>query len=123
MTSRNPIPSRWSSLSFLCLLAGFAFALALLASSTAMNVARVSSPLVPHVYAGTRIDLAALRNDRPSLARYESLGIALPAHPALDLPLSVVGDTLLLPFALTYDLSEPLVGAVERQPLRTTALG
>jgi uncharacterized protein YceK len=64
----------------------------------------------PKVYPGTRLDLAALQNDQDSLSMYHRYGISAPTYPAVDLPLSFVGDTVMLPFALWYAFTEPFVG-------------
>ncbi|WP_348675063.1 YceK/YidQ family lipoprotein [uncultured Abyssibacter sp.] len=64
----------------------------------------------PKIYGGTRLNVAALSSDDAALARFEHYGIEPPSHPALDLPLSFVGDTLMLPFSAWYTLTEPVVG-------------
>lgn len=64
----------------------------------------------PRIYGGTRLDLAAVNDDRMVLERFRSHSITPPAHPAADLPLSVVGDTVLLPFMVWYTITEPVVG-------------
>lgn len=64
----------------------------------------------PKVYGGTRVNVAAISDDETSLSRYRQYGIEAPAYPAVDLPLSFVGDTLFLPFSAWYVLTEPLVG-------------
>lgn len=64
----------------------------------------------PKVYGGTRLNIAALRSNEEALARFERFNIEPPEHPAVDLPLSFFGDTLLLPFSIWYTATEPLVG-------------
>jgi len=64
----------------------------------------------PKVYGGTRLNVAALSGDQITLDQYGHYGINAPEHPGLDLPLSLVGDTLMLPFSLWYVLTEPVVG-------------
>lgn len=64
----------------------------------------------PKVYGGTRLNLAALGSDEEALGRFKRYDIEPPEHPAVDLPLSFVADTLLLPFSIWYTATEPLVG-------------
>jgi uncharacterized protein YceK len=64
----------------------------------------------PKVYGGTRVNVAALSDGETSLSRYRQYGIEPPAYPAVDLPFSLVGDTLFLPFSAWYVVTEPLVG-------------
>lgn len=64
----------------------------------------------PKIYGGTRVNIAALKNDESALLKYSGYGIDAPAYPAVDLPFSLVGDTLFLPFSAWYVLTEPLVG-------------
>jgi uncharacterized protein YceK len=64
----------------------------------------------PKIYGGTRLNVAALKSDQDSLARFQRFGIEAPTYPMADLPLSFVGDTLLLPFSAWYTLTEPVVG-------------
>lgn len=64
----------------------------------------------PKVYGGTRLNIAALGSDEEALERFKRYDIEPPAHPVVDLPLSLVGDTLLLPFSIWYTATEPLVG-------------
>ncbi len=49
------------------------------------------------VYSGARLDLRALKEDRPGL---DESKVKPPAHPGLDLPFSAILDTLLLPVVL-----------------------
>ncbi len=69
--------------------------------------ARVGSP---KIYAGTRLDLAAMQSDEPTLREFARYGIEPPAHPEADMAFSLVGDTLMLPFAAWYLVTEPFVG-------------
>ncbi len=58
----------------------------------------------PKVYSGTRLNLAALHGDESAKHRFPA---PPPARPLLDLPLSLVLDTALLPLTIpsaTYEL-------------------
>lgn len=55
----------------------------------------------PLLYAGTRLDHYALQGGCCPQARFGALP---PAYPGLDLPASVLLDTLLAPFALAAEL-------------------
>ena len=59
----------------------------------------------PTVYSGTRLNVAALRDDDDRLRRFPA---APPRHPAADLPLSLVLDTVLLPMTVPVALYEVL---------------
>lgn len=56
----------------------------------------------PIPYAGTRLNLTAIRGDEVRLAMYCDNGIEAPAHPGWDLPLSLVADTVMLPVDALY---------------------
>jgi len=64
----------------------------------------------PKIYGGTRLNIAALKNDETTLASFSHFGIRPPEQPGWDLPLSFVGDTVLLPYTVGYMLCEPFVG-------------
>ncbi len=51
----------------------------------------------PQVYSGARLDLRALNDDRTGLDEFK---VKPPAHPGIDLPFSMVLDTILLPVVL-----------------------
>ena len=76
----------------------------------AMSVSDNAHRGSPKFYGGTKLDVAALRNDEATLDEFGRYGIHPPANPALDLPLSFALDTVLLPFATWYAVTEPLVG-------------
>jgi uncharacterized protein YceK len=57
----------------------------------------------PKFYSGTRLNLAALREDDDQLRRFPARP---PRHPAADLPLSLVLDTALLPMTAPVALYE-----------------
>lgn len=81
-------------------------ALAVLCLTACASFSTISNAGIntPKVYSGTRLNLAALRGDDDALKRFPA---APPRRPALDLPLSLVLDTALLPLTLptaTYEL-------------------
>jgi uncharacterized protein YceK len=85
-----------------------AVVIALLATGCAtLRTASNTDPGSPKIYGGTRLDIAALSYDRDQLEPFWRYGIYEPRHPAADLPLSVVGDTILLPFTGLYVLINP----------------
>lgn len=47
------------------------------------------------LYAGTQLNMAAVSGNRTALANYAASGVEPPRYPWLDLPLSVVADTLI----------------------------
>ena len=51
----------------------------------------------PTVYAGTRLNLAAINEDYGRLSTYQKYGINAPENPLLDMPFSLLADTFLLP--------------------------
>ncbi len=59
----------------------------------------------PKFYSGTRMNAAALRGDESELQRFPGTP---PRRPALDLPLSLVLDTALLPMTAPSALYEVL---------------
>lgn len=74
----------------------------LLVASQLGGCATISSlhanqPGAPLVYVGTRLDWYALQG---GCCAEEKFGSQAPAHPALDLPFSLLLDTLFLPFAV-----------------------
>ena len=64
-----------------------------------------AKPGAPVIYAGTRLDLYALNN---GCCAQERFGAEAPRYPGLDLPASVLLDTLLLPFSLATELGVSL---------------
>lgn len=56
----------------------------------------------PTVYAGTRLNLAAVREDHARLSTYEKYGVSAPENPALDMPISILADTFLFPMDAWY---------------------
>ncbi|TDU25540.1 uncharacterized protein YceK [Panacagrimonas perspica] len=62
---------------------------------------------VPTVYAGTRLNMAALNEDYGKLAVYRSYGgIEPPENPIIDAPISFVVDTVVLPMDAWYWASD-----------------
>ncbi len=57
----------------------------------------------PKVYSGTRLNVAALRDDTDAVRRFPA---APPRYPAADLPLSLLLDTALLPMTVPVALYE-----------------
>ncbi len=64
----------------------------------------------PKVYGGTRLNIATLVDDEVALKQYRGFGIKPPAYPGIDFVPSLVGDTVLFPFALWYTVTEPIAG-------------
>lgn len=63
----------------------------------------------PTVFAGTRLNMAALNEDYGKLAVYKSYGcIEPPPNPAYDVPFSLAADTLLLPMDALYVASDKI---------------
>ena len=56
----------------------------------------------PTVYAGTRLNTAALDEDDAQLSIYRQYGVEAPANPRIDAPLSFAFDTLMLPVDACY---------------------
>ena len=77
-----------------CLLAALVISLCGCASVRTLDAAKPGAPLV---YAGTRLDLYALQGGCCAEQRF---GAEAPTHPGLDLPASLLLDSLLLPLSL-----------------------
>jgi len=69
----------------------------LLSGCATVGTLNAKQPDAPVVYAGTRLDLYALKGGCCAEDRF---GTAAPAWPGLDLPFSAVLDTLLLPLSI-----------------------
>jgi len=82
------------------LLAGLALASLLqgCASVSTLNGAKTDLPII---YSGTRLDWYALHGGCCPEPRY---GSAAPSYPAIDLPFSLLLDTLVLPFTVAAEL-------------------
>ncbi|MGV8843914.1 MAG: YceK/YidQ family lipoprotein [Pseudomonas sp.] len=79
-----------------------AFGVSGCASVRTLNAAKPDAPVV---YAGTRLDLYALHGGCCPLDRF---GAEAPKYPGLDLPASLLLDTLLLPLSLATALGVSL---------------
>ena len=60
----------------------------------------------PRVYSGTRLDLNAIENDSIQLKKFQAKP---PKYPVLDLPASLVLDTVMLPLTASSALYETLL--------------
>lgn len=63
-----------------------------------------AEPGSPKVFSGTRLDINAIAGDELGIRKFRATP---PSYPLVDLPLSVVADTILLPLTLpvaTYEL-------------------
>ncbi|MFC0708925.1 YceK/YidQ family lipoprotein [Azorhizophilus paspali] len=80
-------------------------ALSLLAGCATLRTLNANRPDVPLVYSGTRLDWYAIHGGCCPLDHF---GAEPPPHPALDLPGSVLLDTLFLPFTLAAELGVAL---------------
>jgi uncharacterized protein YceK len=74
-----------------------ALVLALSCGCATVRTLDAAHPGAPVVYAGTRLDLYALNGGCCAMQRF---GTEAPAWPRLDLPGSLVLDTLLLPLSV-----------------------
>lgn len=72
-------------------------ALVLLGGCATVRTLDANNPGAPVVYAGTRLDLYVINGGCCPRDRY---GAEAPAYPGLDLPGSMLLDTLLLPLSL-----------------------
>jgi uncharacterized protein YceK len=81
--------------------------LAALATSGCATYQTISNANIgsPKFYSGTRMNVAALRGDDSELQRFPGTP---PRRPALDLPLSLILDTTLLPMTAPSALYEVL---------------
>ncbi|MFP6849940.1 MAG: YceK/YidQ family lipoprotein [Pseudomonas sp.] len=68
-----------------------------LSSCASVRTLNAAKPGAPVVYAGTRLDWYALQGGCCATERF---GAEAPAYPAVDLPVSALLDTLLLPLSL-----------------------
>ncbi|MCL7461905.1 YceK/YidQ family lipoprotein [Pseudomonas sp. NW5] len=87
----------------LLVLLGLALSLGGCASVRVLDAAQPEAPLI---YAGTRLDWYALQG---GCCARERFGAEAPAHPGLDLPASLLLDTLLLPLAVAQELGISLL--------------
>ncbi|WP_278362298.1 YceK/YidQ family lipoprotein [Stutzerimonas kunmingensis] len=75
--------------------------LSLLGGCASVRTLDAAKPGAPIIYSGTRLDWYSLNGGCCPMERF---GAMPPKHAALDLPASVVLDTLLLPFAVAAEL-------------------
>ena len=66
-----------------------------------------TQPGSPKVYSGTRMNIAALRQDDGALQRFHA---EAPAYPALDLPFSLVLDTVMFPLTWSRVIFDWITG-------------
>lgn len=71
-------------------------------------------PGSPRVFSGTRFDISAIRQDVFALKRFEA---EPPPYPWLDLPASLVLDTLILPLTLTSAAVDSAMRAQDKGPV------
>ncbi|MBK3869379.1 YceK/YidQ family lipoprotein [Pseudomonas stutzeri] len=76
-------------------------ALGLLGGCASVRTLDAAKPGAPIIYSGTRLDWYSLNGGCCPMDRFGALA---PKYPALDLPASVLLDTLLLPFAVATEL-------------------
>lgn len=75
--------------------------LLVLGGCASVRVLDAAKPGAPLIYAGARLDWYSLNGGCCPLDRF---GAEAPKHAGLDLPVSALLDTLLLPFALAVEL-------------------
>ncbi|HJE27894.1 MAG TPA: YceK/YidQ family lipoprotein [Pseudomonas nitrititolerans] len=76
-------------------------AILLLPGCATVRTLDAAKPSAPIIYSGTRLDWYSLNG---GCCAQERFGAAAPKYAALDLPASLVLDTLLLPFAVAAEL-------------------
>ncbi|TWI52410.1 uncharacterized protein YceK [Pseudomonas duriflava] len=80
--------------------------LMLLSGCASVGALNANKPGAPLVYAGTRLDWYALQG---GCCPAERFGVEAPTYPALDLPASLLLDTVLFPLALAKVLGVGLI--------------
>ena len=63
----------------------------------------------PKIYSGTRLDLHTVRKDTASLRKFQARP---PEYPLIDLPFSMILDTLILPVTFPIATYEILFGGL-----------
>lgn len=76
-------------------------AMCLLAGCSTLRTLDAAKPGAPIIYSGTRLDWYSLNGGCCPVERF---GARAPRHAALDLPASLLLDSLLLPFAVAAEL-------------------
>jgi len=87
-----------ASLALVCLMQGCA----------TYNTISEARPGSPKIYSGTRLDVIAIQGDEHAQAKFKA---DAPKHPLLDLPLSILLDTIVLPLSFSISGYEFLFGA------------
>jgi len=82
-----------------------------LAGCGTLKTVSSAGPGTPKVYSGTRLDMEAMRGNTSQMSKYR---VPPPDHPAVDMPLSFVADTLLLPLTLPVATYEVTIGKLEK---------
>lgn len=90
---------KWRFLVLLCVLC------LLLSSCASIRTLSLNRPGYPLVYSGARLDWYAMQG---GCCPQERFGVEPPEQPSLDLPGSILLDTLLLPFTLAASLGVQL---------------
>lgn len=65
-------------------------------------------PGSPKIYSGTRLDMNAIQGNEHAQAKFK---VDAPKHPLLDLPFSILLDTIVLPLSFSISGYEFLFGA------------
>ena|SRR5581483_11717670 len=86
----------------------FALLLGLSGCGTIRMMPSGGSARAPKIYSGTRLDLHAISGSREPLKRF---GATPPEYPWIDLPFSLLLDTLILPVTFPVASYEFLFGA------------
>lgn len=72
------------------------------------NTISEAKPGSPKIYSGSRLDLNAIQGNEQALLKFKA---EPPKNPGLDLPFSVLFDTLMLPLTFSISGYEALFGA------------
>jgi len=67
-----------------------------------------AKPGSPKIYSGTRLDIHAIEGNEFALLKFKA---DPPKHPALDLPFSMLLDTIMLPLTFSISGYEALFGS------------
>ncbi len=67
-----------------------------------------AKPGSPKIYSGTRLDVNAIQGHEQALLKFKT---DPPQNPALDLPFSILLDTILLPLSFSISGYEALFGS------------
>ncbi|MGZ5052534.1 MAG: YceK/YidQ family lipoprotein [Methylobacter sp.] len=71
------------------------------ATFSTLNDTELPLPERTFIYSGTRLDWAALSQNKAALNKFD---VAPPAYPLLDLPLSFALDSLFLPLSICAEI-------------------